>query len=97
MVDSTLTDEKRRLWNRMLGALFVLMVGASAGLMALEGGGSPPEVAGVSAIGILFGAGLAWYLASLRTSAREMRRQQRERHRERRQQRQQQRERQRRR
>lgn len=83
MVDSTLTDEKRRLWNRLLGALFVLIVGGSAGLMALEGGGSPLEVAGVSVVGILFGAGLAWYLVSLRTSAREIRRRQRERQRER--------------
>ena len=83
MVDSTITDEKRRVWNRMLAGLFVLMVGASAGLMALEGGGSPLEVTGVSVVGILFGAGLAWYLASLRTSAREMRQKQRERQRER--------------
>lgn len=81
MVDSTITDEKRRVWNRMLAALFVLIVGASAGLMALEGEASTLEIVGVSAVGILFGAGLVWYLASLRTSAREMRRRQRERRR----------------
>lgn len=57
-----MSDEERRVGSRRLYAGFVVLVGASAGLMALSGGASVVEVAGVTVGGLALGAGLLWYL-----------------------------------
>lgn len=41
---------------------FVLLVGLSGGMIALQGGASPVSVAGAVAGGLLAGSALTWYL-----------------------------------
>lgn len=62
MVDSSITDDQRRSFRRRLAGGFVLLVGASAGLVALQARASTLEVAAAVGIGIAVGSALAWYL-----------------------------------
>lgn len=57
-----MTDEERRVGSRKLYAGFVLTIGFSAGLMAVQGGASPAEAGLVAAIGLGVGTALLWYL-----------------------------------
>lgn len=57
-----MTDEERQVGSRKIYAGFVLMIGFSAGLMALQGGASPLEAGVVTAIGLAIGTALLWYL-----------------------------------
>jgi ABC-type transport system involved in cytochrome c biogenesis permease component len=59
MVGPSLSDEERTLANARLKLGFVLLVAASAGLVALQVGGSPLQ------LGAAVGAGLALGLALL--------------------------------
>jgi hypothetical protein len=45
-----------------LAIAFVLLVGASGGLMAIQGGASPAEIGIAVAVGLVAGGGLLWYL-----------------------------------
>lgn len=47
--------------NRLLVG-FVCLVGASAGLMAIFGDGSPLAIGGATLVGLLVGSCLLWYL-----------------------------------
>jgi hypothetical protein len=42
--------------------LFVLLVGASGGMIALQGGASLPEIGMAVGVGLVAGGGLLWYL-----------------------------------
>lgn len=59
MVGPSLSDEERTLANTRLKLGFVLLVAASAGLVALQAGGSPFQ------LGVAVGAGLGIGLALL--------------------------------
>jgi lysozyme family protein len=63
MVDSSISDEQRRSFRRRLAGGFVLLVGASAGLVALQAQASAVEIAAAVGVGIAVGGALAWYLA----------------------------------
>jgi ammonia channel protein AmtB len=65
MVDSSITDEQRRSFRRRLTGGFVLLVGLSAGLVAIQARASPLEVGAAIGIGLVLGGGLAWYLVRL--------------------------------
>jgi lysozyme family protein len=65
MVDSSITDEQRRSFRRRLAGGFVLLVGASAGLVALQARASATEIAVAIAVGLALGGALAWYLARI--------------------------------
>jgi hypothetical protein len=45
-----------------LAILFVLLVGASGGMIALQGGASLPEIGMAVGVGLVAGGGLLWYL-----------------------------------
>ncbi|SFC45573.1 hypothetical protein SAMN05444422_108224 [Halobiforma haloterrestris] len=49
--------------RRRLAAGFVLLVGLSGSMMALQGGASLPMVGLVTAAGLLVGGALVWYLS----------------------------------
>lgn len=49
-------------WDRLLRLTFVAFVAASAGLIAVQGNASVPEVGMVALFGAGFGAVLQWYL-----------------------------------
>lgn len=57
-------DERRRRWN-LLKAAFVLLVGGSAGMIAVQGGADLLSVAVVGLAGLLLGAVLIYYLSSI--------------------------------
>lgn len=65
MVDSTITDEKRRSFRRFLAGGFILLVGVSAGLVAVQAQASTIEIGGATAVGLVLGGALAWYLARI--------------------------------
>lgn len=48
-----------------LKAAVVVLVGASAGLITLSGGGSPRQIAVAVVAGLVVGAGLLAYLANI--------------------------------
>jgi hypothetical protein len=60
-----MSEAERRAWMRALGLGFVLVVGGSAGLMALANGASLLETGGLTAVGLVSGTGLVYYLSSL--------------------------------
>jgi hypothetical protein len=45
-----------------LAILFVLLVGASGGMIALQGRASLPEIGMAVGVGLVAGGGLLWYL-----------------------------------
>jgi pimeloyl-ACP methyl ester carboxylesterase len=61
MVGPSITDDERRLANRRLQLGFVLLVGVSGGLVALQAGASTPQI-GVAVVGglVLGGVLLLW-------------------------------------
>jgi ammonia channel protein AmtB len=62
MVDSTITDDQRQSFQRRLLGGFVLLVGASGGMVAVQAQASTIEIAAAVLIGLVFGGLLAWYL-----------------------------------
>lgn len=65
MVDASITDADRERTARRLRILFVLLVGASGGLVALQADPTPAQLAS-SVVGALFlGALLTWYLGRI--------------------------------
>lgn len=62
MVGGTITEAERRTWNRLLKVGFVLLVAGSAMLVALAGGATPPEIALIGAMSLLFAVILLRYL-----------------------------------
>lgn len=61
---STSEDELRQQWN-LLKAAFVLLVGVSAGMIAVQGGADLISVAAVVVLGLLLGVALIYYLSSI--------------------------------
>ena len=61
MVGPSITDDERRLANRRLQFGFVVLVGVSGGLVALQAGASTPQI-GVAVVGglVLGGVLLLW-------------------------------------
>lgn len=74
MVGSSISEEERRAWNRVLGIGFVFVVGGSCGLIAFANGASLLQAVAVGAVGLLAGVGLAWYLSTLSMGSRRERR-----------------------
>ena len=64
MVGPTPDDEKREAMNR-LKAVIVVLVGASAGLITVSGGGSVVQVALAVGGGLVVGAALLAYLVRI--------------------------------
>ena len=62
MVGPSITDEERRSANTRLKVGFVLLVGASGGLVALQTEGSPVQLALGFLGGLLVGSLLLWFL-----------------------------------
>jgi membrane protein implicated in regulation of membrane protease activity len=56
---------ERRAWNRLIASAFVLVVGASAAMIAVAGGATPVETAVVAVAGLATGGILAYYLSTL--------------------------------
>lgn len=65
MVGPSMTDEERRAAGLRLKVGFVALVGASAGLVALQVDSSLPQLAAAVAGGVAVGAVLIWYLTRL--------------------------------
>jgi hypothetical protein len=65
MVGSSISEEDRRAWNRVIGIGFVAVVGGSAGLIGLANDAPLTVVAGLTAGGLVVGVALVYYLASL--------------------------------
>ena len=57
-----MSDEDRRAGSQRLYAGFVVLVGASAGMMALSGGATLVQAAAIVLGGLVVGACLMWYL-----------------------------------
>lgn len=67
MVRSSISEEERRAWNRVLGLGFVMVVAGSAALSALAGDATLVEAALVTGVGLTMGTALVWYLSTLST------------------------------
>jgi hypothetical protein len=65
MVGPSLSEEGRRVASRRLKVGFVGLVGVSAGLVALAGGGTATQALVALAGGLVVGAVLLRYLASV--------------------------------
>ncbi|WP_369684815.1 hypothetical protein [Halalkalicoccus sp. NIPERK01] len=57
-----MSDEERRAGSQRLYAAFVLLVGVSAGLMALSGGATLAQAAIGAGAGLVLGGALMWWL-----------------------------------
>ncbi|ADJ15214.1 hypothetical protein [Halalkalicoccus jeotgali] len=57
-----MTDDERRAGSQRLYAGFVVLVGASAGVMALSGGATLVQATLVAGAGVLLGGALLWWL-----------------------------------
>ncbi|ESP89066.1 hypothetical protein [Candidatus Halobonum tyrrellensis] len=62
MVGPSLTDDERDSANRRLQVGFVLLVGASGGLVALGADATPVQLAAGVAAGLVLGVGLLWFV-----------------------------------
>ncbi|MFB6155056.1 MAG: hypothetical protein ABEJ22_04110 [Haloferacaceae archaeon] len=62
MVGPSMTDEERRDANTRLKVGFVLLVGLSGGLVALQAEGTPAQLALGVGGGLLVGLALLWFL-----------------------------------
>lgn len=62
MVDSTITDDQRRSFQRRLLGGFVLLVGASGGMVAVQAQASTTEIVAAVLVSVMIGGLLAWYL-----------------------------------
>ena len=65
MVGPSISEEKRERSRTRLKAGFVLLVGASAGMIAVQGNASLPSVLAVVAAGLVLGVLLVYYLSSI--------------------------------
>ncbi|KYH26657.1 hypothetical protein HAPAU_17570 [Halalkalicoccus paucihalophilus] len=57
-----MSDEERRAGYQRLYTGFVVLVGLSAGLMALSGGATLAQAALVTGVGLALGGALIWWL-----------------------------------
>lgn len=57
-----MSDEERRAGSQRLYTGFVVLVGASAGIMALSGGATLVQAGLVTAAGLALGGALMWWL-----------------------------------
>jgi cyanate permease len=62
MVGPSMTDDQRRSANRRLQAGFVLFVGLSGGLVALQAGGTPVQLVLGLASGLVVGLAMLWFI-----------------------------------
>ncbi len=60
-----MSDEERRIGSQRLYAAFVMLVGVSAGIMALSGGATLTQAAIVTGAGLALGGALMWWLLSI--------------------------------
>lgn len=60
-----MSDEERRIGSQRLYTGFVVLVGVSAGVMALSGGATLVQAAAVAGAGLALGAALLWWLLSI--------------------------------
>ncbi|RQG91294.1 hypothetical protein EA462_04720 [Natrarchaeobius halalkaliphilus] len=60
--DSRFGGDDGRTGRRRLGVAFVVLVGLSGTTMALQGGASPSTVGLATAVGLIAGGALLWYL-----------------------------------
>jgi lysozyme family protein len=65
MVGSSLSDDERRAANKSLRALFILLVGVSAGLVAFSGGATPIQSGVAATAGFVVGGVLLWFLVRM--------------------------------
>lgn len=65
MVGPSLSEEEQERSRLRLKAGFVLLVGGSAGMIAVQGDASLPIALGVVAAGLLLGVALVVYLSSI--------------------------------
>lgn len=65
MVGPSISDEERDAANRRLQIGFVLLVGASGGLVAAEAGATPVQMAGGIAAGLVVGGALLWFVVRM--------------------------------
>lgn len=65
MVGPSLSEEAQDRSRTRLKAGFVLLVGVSAGMIAVQGGASLPAVLGVVVAGLVLGVVLIAYLSSI--------------------------------
>ena len=63
-------DERRQRWN-LLKAAFVLLVGGSAAMIAVQAGADSVSIAAVSLAGLLLGTVLIYYLSSIAPDPRD--------------------------
>jgi ammonia channel protein AmtB len=68
MVGPSISDEEKERKRKRLMAGFVLLVGGSAGMIAVQGGAGPVSVAAVTVAGLLLGVVLVYYLSSIAPS-----------------------------
>ncbi|ADE02610.1 MULTISPECIES: hypothetical protein [Haloferax] len=62
MVGSSMSDEETRLANNRLKIGFILLVGASAALVAVQAGATLVQAAVALLCGVVIGGLLTWYL-----------------------------------
>jgi hypothetical protein len=62
MVDSTISEGQRKSFRRRLLGGFVLLVGASGGMVAVQASGSATEIITAVVVSLILGGLLAWYL-----------------------------------
>lgn len=65
MVGPSTTPEERQAQRRLVYGSFVLVVGGSAGLIALQADASLLEIGVVVLVGLAVGFLLTWYLVSM--------------------------------
>lgn len=63
MVGPSFSEDERERTSRRLKVGFVGLVGASAGLVALQVGSTLPQLVAVVAAGLAVGAVLTWFVA----------------------------------
>ncbi|WP_122090495.1 hypothetical protein [Halalkalicoccus subterraneus] len=60
-----MSDEERRAGSQRLYTGFVVLVGLSAGIMALSGGATLSQAALVTGAGLVLGGALVWWLVRI--------------------------------
>lgn len=65
MVGPSLSEEDKEASRTRLKAGFVLLVGGSAGMIAVQGNASLPSILAVVAAGIVLGLALVYYLSAI--------------------------------
>ncbi|AUV82181.1 hypothetical protein C2R22_11415 [Salinigranum rubrum] len=62
MVGPSITDDERRVANTRLQVGFVVLVGISAGLVAIQGGATPLQIGAAVVAGLVLGGVLLYWL-----------------------------------